>query len=90
MSYSGKTKKRDLDKVIDGTILVAKATKGVGDTPVLAPLKASMGSVIKLLENVQVSRLCSIRSLIPHADFHRNPGRTRKIGHHSLHTCKNV
>jgi hypothetical protein len=65
MSSSSKTKKRGLDKVIDGTILVAKATKDVGDIPVLAPLQESMGSVIKLLENVKVGRLCSIGRLIP-------------------------
>jgi hypothetical protein len=84
MSSSGKTKKRGLDKVIDGTILVAKATKDIGDAPVLAPLKASMGSVIKLLENVEVGRLCSVRRPISHTDFYRKSRRTRRIGRHLL------
>jgi hypothetical protein len=58
-------KKGRLDEAIDAAILVAKVTKDVGESvPVLTPLKASMGIVITLLENLRVSGYCSINSLV--------------------------
>jgi hypothetical protein len=65
MSLNTKGKKGRLDEAIDAAILVAKVTKDVGESvPVLSPLKASMGIVITLLENLKVSRSCSINSLV--------------------------
>ncbi|CAG8694112.1 4860_t:CDS:2, partial [Acaulospora colombiana] len=60
MSTRGKDKKRHLDEVIDGALLIAKVTKDANESlPVLNPLKATMGSVIILLENMKVNGLYS-------------------------------
>jgi hypothetical protein len=55
MSSRPKSKKRPIEEVTDGAILVAKVVKDASESlPVLAPLKASMGIVITLLENLKV------------------------------------
>jgi hypothetical protein len=65
MSSGGKSKRRRLDEVLDGAILVAKGTKEVGGSvPILAPLKVSMGSVITLMENLKVGPLRSVRAIV--------------------------
>jgi hypothetical protein len=56
MSTDGKKRKRQAE-VIDAAILAAKAAKNTAETmPLLAPLKGSMNSLIKLLESIKVSR----------------------------------
>ncbi|PVG04814.1 hypothetical protein CPB86DRAFT_746923 [Serendipita vermifera] len=52
-------KKKRLDDAVNNAITIAKIAKDAGETiPLLAPLKASMGSVITLLEIVKDVRKC--------------------------------
>ncbi|PVF98144.1 hypothetical protein CPB86DRAFT_389260 [Serendipita vermifera] len=52
-------KKKRLDDAVNNAITIAKIAKDTGETiPLLAPLKASMGIVITLLEIVKDVRKC--------------------------------
>ncbi|PVG00370.1 hypothetical protein CPB86DRAFT_795854 [Serendipita vermifera] len=57
MSSRSKSKKRSIDQVTDGAIMVAKGGRDASDSiPVLTPLRGSLGMVIQLLENVKKVR----------------------------------
>jgi hypothetical protein len=72
MSSRSKGKKRNLDEVIDGAILGAKVAKEAGESvPVLSPLKASMGIVITLLENLKVGYIPYTKALFQSVYLYR-------------------
>lgn len=57
MSTRTEGKKRHIDRVTDGAILVVKGARDASESfPVLTPLKNSMGVVITLLENIKKAR----------------------------------
>jgi hypothetical protein len=74
-------KAKKLDAVIDHGIVAAKVARdSVGTSPLLGPLKASMDTLISVLEAVRVSWRGYSRRSYPDVKNNRQPSRIKQTG----------